>query len=70
MGISVYIRNEMSAREVQFVICSFTQRYILALTPSIMDFVVDIQDFRDVNRQFLPKEMAVVALQELILGHW
>ena len=36
----------------------------------MMDFVVDIQGFRDVNRHFLPKEVAVIALQELIVGHW
>ena len=34
-----------------------------------MDYVVDIQGFRDARRQFLPKEVAVVALQKDIVSH-
>ena len=35
-----------------------------------MDYVIDIQRFYDARRKFLPKEVAVVALQKDIVGHW
>ena len=35
-----------------------------------MDYIVDIQGFRDAQRKFLPKEVAVFALQKDIVGHW
>ena len=35
-----------------------------------MDYVIDIQGFRDARRKFFPKEVAVVALQKDIVGHW
>ena len=36
----------------------------------IMDFIVDIQGFRDTERKFLPKEVAVICLQNPIVNHW
>ena len=38
-------------------------------TYNIMDYVVDIQGFRDARRQFLPKEVAVIAFQKDIVSH-
>lgn len=35
-----------------------------------MDIVIDIQGFRDVNDKFIPKEVAVVAINAPIVGHW
>ena len=35
-----------------------------------MDFVVDIQDFRDAERKFLLKEVVVIFLQKPIVDHW
>ena len=35
-----------------------------------MDYVIDTQGFRDARRRFLPKEVAVVALQKDVVGHW
>lgn len=36
----------------------------------VMDIVIDIQGFRDVDEQFIPKEVAVVAINDPIIGHW
>ena len=35
-----------------------------------MDIVIDIQGFRDSEGKFIPKEIAVVALDAAIIGHW
>lgn len=35
-----------------------------------MDIVVDIQGFRDITGQFLPKEVVVIAIDEPFVGHW
>ncbi|KMQ82769.1 hypothetical protein RF55_21923 [Lasius niger] len=35
-----------------------------------MDIVIDIKGFRDVNGEFIPKEVAVVAINAPIVGHW
>ena len=35
-----------------------------------MDFVIDIQGFRDSKGDFIPKEVAVVALKESTISHW
>ncbi|KMQ82724.1 hypothetical protein RF55_22048 [Lasius niger] len=35
-----------------------------------MDIVIDIQGFRDVHDKFIPKEVAVVAVNAPIVGHW
>ncbi|XP_048511154.1 uncharacterized protein LOC125500952 isoform X1 [Athalia rosae] len=35
-----------------------------------MDFIVDIQGFRDVYGRFLPKEVALVALENSYFSHW
>ncbi|XP_048507910.1 uncharacterized protein LOC125500196 [Athalia rosae] len=35
-----------------------------------MDFIVDIQGFRDVHGRFLPKEVASVALEHPFSSHW
>lgn len=35
-----------------------------------MDYVIDIQGFRNGNKKFVPKEVAVVALQSRVIGHW
>lgn len=35
-----------------------------------MDFIVEIQSFRDAEKKFLPKEVAVVSLQERVVAHW
>lgn len=35
-----------------------------------MDIVIDIQGFRDVEEKFIPKEVAVVAVNAPIIGHW
>ena len=32
-----------------------------------MDYVIDIQDFRDAEKKFLPKEVAIVYLQKAVL---
>ena len=42
----------------------------LAKHRRMMDFVVDIQGFRDTERKFLPKEVAVICLQKPIVDHW
>ena len=35
-----------------------------------MDFVIDIQGFRDSEKKFLPKEVAITCLQKKISDHW
>ena len=35
-----------------------------------MDIVIDIQGFRDVEENFIPKEVAVLAINAAITGHW
>jgi hypothetical protein len=35
-----------------------------------MDIVIDIQGFRDADEKFLPKEIAVVAIDAAIVDHW
>ncbi|XP_067210251.1 uncharacterized protein [Linepithema humile] len=35
-----------------------------------MDIVIDIQGFCDADEKFIPKEVAVVALNSAIIGHW
>jgi len=35
-----------------------------------MDIVIEIQGFRNVNEKFIPKEVAVVAINATIIGHW
>lgn len=35
-----------------------------------MDIVIDIQGFRDADEKFLPKEVAVVAIDAPIVDHW
>ena len=35
-----------------------------------MDIVIDIQGFRDVEENFIPKEVAVLAINATITGHW
>jgi len=35
----------------------------------VMDIVIDIQDFWNVNEKFIPKE-AVVAINATIIGYW
>lgn len=35
-----------------------------------MDIVVDIQGFRDAEKKFIPKEIAVVAIDAPIVNHW
>jgi len=35
-----------------------------------MDIVIDIQGFHDVEENFIPKEVAVLAINETITGHW
>ena len=35
-----------------------------------MDFIIDIQGFRDSEKKFLPKEVAITCLQEKISDHW
>ncbi|KYN28354.1 hypothetical protein ALC57_02231, partial [Trachymyrmex cornetzi] len=36
----------------------------------IMDIVIDIQGFCDVEDNFIPKEVAVLAINAMITGHW
>ena len=36
----------------------------------IMDIVIDIQGFRDVEENFIPKEVAVLTINATITGHW
>lgn len=38
--------------------------------PSKMDFVIDIQNVRDADGDFFPKEVAIASLQKNIVGHW
>ena len=35
-----------------------------------MDIVIEMQGFRDMGDRFLPKEVAVVAIHNPIIGHW
>jgi len=35
-----------------------------------MDIIVDIQGFRDAEKKFIPKEVAVVAIDATIVDHW
>jgi len=35
-----------------------------------MDIIIEIQGFRNVNEKFIPKEVAVVAINAIIIGHW
>ena len=35
-----------------------------------MDFVVDVQFFRDDNEKLIPKEVAILSLKEKFLAHW
>jgi hypothetical protein len=35
-----------------------------------MDIVVDIQGFRDAEKNFIPKEIAVFAINAPYVGHW
>ena len=35
-----------------------------------MDFVIDIQGFRDSEKKILPKEVAITCLQKKISDHW
>ena len=35
-----------------------------------MDFIIDIQGFRDAGHAFLPKEVSVISLQDSVVGHW
>ncbi|XP_070171148.1 uncharacterized protein [Polyergus mexicanus] len=35
-----------------------------------MDIVIDIQGFRDANAKFIPKEVAIIALDAPFVGHW
>jgi len=36
----------------------------------VMDIVIDIQGFRNADEKFIPKEVAVVAINATIIGHW
>jgi len=36
----------------------------------VMDIVIEIQGFRNVDRKFIPKEIVVVAINATIFGHW
>ena len=35
-----------------------------------MEIVIDIQGFRGADEKFIPKEVAVVAINAPIIGHW
>jgi len=35
-----------------------------------MDIVIEIQSFRNVDKKFIPKEVAVVAINTTIIKHW
>ena len=35
-----------------------------------MDFVIDVQGFKDANHEFLPKEVSIISLQDNVAGHW
>jgi len=35
-----------------------------------MEIIIDIQGFRDAEEKFIPKEIAVVAINAPIFGHW
>lgn len=35
-----------------------------------MDYIIDIQGFRDAHKKFIPKEVAVVSIQNHSIGHW
>jgi len=36
----------------------------------VMDIIIEIQGFRNVDKKFIPKEVAVVAINAKIIGHW
>jgi len=36
----------------------------------VMDIIIEIQGFRNVDEKFIPKEVAVVAINATIIGHW
>ncbi|XP_070171503.1 uncharacterized protein [Polyergus mexicanus] len=48
----------------------FKPRYRERSSLRKMDIVIDIQGFRDANEKFIPKEVAVIALDALFVGHW
>jgi len=35
-----------------------------------MDIVIEIQGFRNVDKKFIPKKVAVVAINATIIGYW
>ena len=35
-----------------------------------MNIVIDIQNFRDVEENFIPKEVAILAINATIIEHW
>lgn len=41
-----------------------------AAAQSIMDFIISVQGLRDVNNKFIPKEVAVLGLQNRVVEHW
>jgi len=42
----------------------------VAVLDIIIDIVIEIHDFRNVDEKFIPKEVAVVAINATIIGHW